>query len=151
METRRQRMKLDTEEIQSGSASPRDDLGAPLVGGRDFVKERIQLDLADAQQRLTAAEASLSEAERQVRLGVAPMLTQTEGELELTRARGAMVVDAKRLALRQEFLAKRTAAEQLTRQLDLAQRQADLEVAVRSLALARDRLDLLRRRGRWAW
>ena len=147
MQTRLARMKLNTEEIQSGSASPRDDLGAPLVGGRDFVKERIQLDLAEAQRRITVAEARLGEAERQVRLGVAPALLQAEGEVALTRARGEMVVDARRLALRQEFLEKHTPADQLARQLDEAQRQADLEVAVRSLTLAQDRLELLRRQG----
>ncbi len=145
MQTRLARMKLDAEEIQGGSASPRDDLGAPLVVGRDFVKERIQLELAEIQQRIAAAEAKLSDAERQVRIGVAQPLTKSEAEVALARTREEMVVAAKRLALRQEFLEQHTPADQLARQLDEAQRQADLEVAVRSLSLARDRLDQIRR------
>lgn len=147
LQTRLARMQLNEQEIQRSAASPRDDLGAPLVGGRDFVKERIQLDLADAQRRITVAEAKVSEAERQVRLGVAPALAQIEGAVEVTRTRGQMVVDAKRLALRQEFLEKHTAADLLARQLDEVQRQTDLDVALGALKLARERYDLLHRQG----
>ena len=43
------RIDLDLAEIRLTSVAPRDELWAPLVGKRDFVRERIKLDVAHAQ------------------------------------------------------------------------------------------------------
>src|SRR6476620_2094478 len=63
MEAKAMRARYNIEEITASSQPPRDDLSAPLVGGRDFVKGRIMLDLATAQERLTTAEKVYSETE----------------------------------------------------------------------------------------
>ena len=65
------RARYNIEEITATSQPPRDELSAPLVGGRDFVKDRIMLDLAAAQERLTTAEKVYSETERRARVGAA--------------------------------------------------------------------------------
>ena len=49
-------VELTAAEAQASAASPRDELWAPLVNGRDFVRERLLLRAAAAQDRLTAAE-----------------------------------------------------------------------------------------------
>ncbi|HEY6828246.1 MAG TPA: hypothetical protein VI259_15410, partial [Gemmatimonadaceae bacterium] len=64
MEAQAMRARYNIEEITATSQPPRDDFAAPLVGGRDFVKDRIMLDLSAAQQRLTAAESAQSQSER---------------------------------------------------------------------------------------
>lgn len=69
MEAAAMRARLNVEEIKATAIPPRDDLNAPLVGGRDFVSQRIQLDLAVAQGRLTATEKALAEADRRERVG----------------------------------------------------------------------------------
>ncbi len=50
MEMELQRIRLDMEEIQQTSAAPRNDLQAPLVGKRDFVRERLRLQLDTAER-----------------------------------------------------------------------------------------------------
>lgn len=140
------RLRLNEEEIRRAAESPRDDLNAPLVGGRDFVKERIEVQIADAQRQVEAAEARIADVDRQVRVGIAGALARSEAEVDLARAREQLMIEAKRLSLRQEYLDKRTPVDQLTRQLDLTQRTGDLAVAVQSLAVAQQRLAEVRRK-----
>ena len=139
MEAHAVRTRYNIEEITATAQPPRDDLNAPLVGGRDFVKDRIMLELAAAQQRLTAAESAFSETERRVRAGAAPDLAAIEANVELTRARAAMAVLAQRLTLRQEFVQRGTPIEQLTARLAQAQLQQDVALAQQELTLARER------------
>ncbi len=139
------REQLNIAEIQSAAVPPRDDLNAPLVGGRDFVRERIQLELAEAQERLAAAEHAQEDIERQSRAGVTSDLAPVEGQLHIARAKGALAVAAERLALRREFLDKGTAADQLASRLDQEQARQDLQVAQQALTLSRLRADLVKR------
>src|SRR5207302_1243614 len=64
------RIELDLAESRKTAAPPRDELWAPLVGGRDFVKERLSIQATAAQQRLTSLEATAAEAERAFAAGV---------------------------------------------------------------------------------
>ncbi len=139
METQAMRARYNIEEITATAQPPRDDLNAPLVGGRDFVKDRIMLDLAAAQQRLTAAEAAYSETERRARVGAASDIAPLEAGVEVARARAAMAVLAQRLSLRKEFVERGTPAEQLVARMANAQLQQDFEVAQQELTLARER------------
>jgi len=149
MEAQAVRARYNIEEITATAQPPRDELNAPLVGagaaGRDFVKDRIMLDLAAAQQRLTAAEASFSDADRRVRIGAASEIATLEAKVEVSRARARMAVLAQRLALRKEYLERGTPVEQLSARLADAQLQQDLAVAQDELALARARAALLER------
>ena len=94
------RAKLNVDEIKASALPPRDDLNAPLVGTRDFVTERLQLDLFVAQQRLTSAEQGAGEVERQVRAGAVDQSALLESMLEVTRARAALGTLAERRKLR---------------------------------------------------
>ena len=149
MEAQAVRARYNIEEITATAQPPRDELNAPLVsagaGGRDFVKDRIMLDLAAAQQRLTAAEGSFSDTDRRVRIGAASEIATLEAKVEVSRARARMAVLAQRLALRKEYLDRGTPVEQLSTRLADAQLQQDLAVAQDELALARARAALLER------
>ena len=140
-EARLMRVRLNLEEIRIGSQAPRDDLNAPLVNGRDFVKERLQVDLMAAQQRLTAAESAFGEMERRVRVGASTELDRLDAEGAVTRARAAMAVLAERLALREEYLSKHTPVDQLTRKLEDFQLTQDAAVAQQALSAARARFE----------
>ncbi|HSQ32959.1 MAG TPA: hypothetical protein VLN49_24055 [Gemmatimonadaceae bacterium] len=139
METQAMRARYNIDEITATAQPPRDDLNAPLVGGRDFVKDRIMLDLAAAQQRLTAAEAAYSETDRRARVGAASDIAPLEAGVEVARARSAMAVLAQRLSLRKEFVERGTPAEQLVARMANAQLQQDFVVAQQELTLARER------------
>jgi hypothetical protein len=148
MEAQAARAQYNIEEITAGSQAPRDDLTAPLVGGRDFVKDRLQLDLMVAQQLLTKREAARADAERRARLGAGSEVAQLEAESAVSRARANLAVLAERLTLRQEFLQRGTSAEVLARKLNEFQVKQDVMVVQSELSAARARLDLVERQQR---
>jgi hypothetical protein len=145
MEAAAARARLNMEEIRATSMPPRDDLNAPLVGARDFVTERIQLDLAVAQRRLTATEEALAEADRRARVGAGSDLARFDAELEVARARAALGVLAEQRKLRKEFVEQGTPAEQLARRLQHQQLRLDAMVAGTAVEVARQRLELIRK------
>jgi len=145
VEAQAMRARLNVDEIRASSQPPRDELNAPLVDGRDFVLERIRLDLLGAQQRLSAAERTLEEATRRARVGAETELSRLEAELTVARARAALGALAQRQSLRREFLEKGTAGEQLVRRLRKAELRLDAQVAQQAVRLASERLDLVRK------
>jgi hypothetical protein len=145
MEAHAMRAKLNVDEIRATSLPPRDELNAPLVGGRDFVTERIQLDLFLRQQQLTAAEQTQTETERQVRVGSASDMALLDAGLAVTRARAALGTLAERRKLRKEFVDRGTPGEQLTRRFQQAQVRHEAFVAQEALKVLRQRLDAVRR------
>jgi len=141
MEARTVRAQLNIEEIQAASLPARNDLNAPLVGGRDFVRQRIEVELTGAQQRLSALEQQASEVERQRRLGTATELSVAQAQLEVARAQAELAVMAERLSLRREFVEQGTPVDQLTRRLDSSQLREDLQLARRALNVAQRRAE----------
>ena len=146
MQARALRVQLNIEEIRAAAQSPRDDLNAPLVAGRDFVTERLRLDLLAAQQRLLAAEEGQAEAERRLRVGAGSDLARLEAGLEVGRARAAMAALAEVRNLRAEFLERGTAIEELLRRRQVAELRQDVLLAQQAVSVARERLLLLERR-----
>jgi hypothetical protein len=145
MEAAAMQARLDVEEIRATAIPPRDDLNAPLVGARDFVSERIRLELAVAQWRLTAREEALAEADRRLRVGAGTELARLDAELDVMRARAGLGVAAERQKLRKEFVAHATPAEQLASRLQHQQLRFDAMVAEAALKVARQRVELMTR------
>ena len=145
MQAKARRLQLNMEEIRASSTpqAPRDDLNAPLVGGRDFMLERLRLDLFVAQQRLTSAERALGDIERRVRVGAADPLARLEAEGDVARARASLAALAERQNLRREFLEKGTPIDELVRRQQRAELRSEAMVAQQALAIARERLSLL--------
>lgn len=141
-----QRIALNLDEIRAGSAAPRDDIAAPLVGDRDFVKERLQLDVQAAQERLSAVERSFAEVERRQRLGVVSPMELAEAEADLGRARLELRRLTGVLDLRQQVLLERLSAAESERRLELIQATQDRDVLRSMLALAEQRLETVRMR-----
>ena len=143
MEARLAKSQLDIEEIRATSLAPRDELNAPLVNGRDFVLERIQFDLREAQQQLVAAEAALANTESRFRTGIATQVSQAEAQFEVERARRALALLAERVNLRREFVERATPADQLTTRLGATEVRLDALLAQTALELARLRLSYI--------
>lgn len=148
MEAEALRAKLNVDEIRATSLPARDELNAPLVGARDFVTERMQLDLLLAQQRLMAAEQAFAETERQVRVGAVGDMALLDAGLAVTRARSALGTLAERRKLRKEFVEQGTGGEQLTRRFQQAQARHDAFVAQETVKVLHQRLDAVRKQHR---
>ena len=140
MEAQAARSKLNVDEIRATSLPTRDELNAPLVGTRDFVTERLQLDLFAAQQRLTAAERAQAAMDSQWRVGAAGELAVADAGLEVARARAALGTLAERRKLRKEFLDQGTPGDQLTRRFQQAQLRHEALVAQEEVNMSRRRL-----------
>jgi hypothetical protein len=146
MESQLARAAMNIDEVKATARAPRDELNAPLVNGRDFVKERIQAQAMVVQQRMQSAESVQSEAARRVRAGVLSEVANQEAELDVVRARRDLIVLATRLVLRRQYLEKETPVDQLLRQLEQAELHEDAVVAQRALTLARARASALDKR-----
>ncbi|MEP6730634.1 MAG: hypothetical protein ABJE10_08345 [bacterium] len=140
MESQLGRVAFNIDEIKATASAPRDDLNAPTVNGRDFVKDRIQLQLMTAQAQMQAAERTRDEMMRRVRAGVADKLAGVDADLAVLKTQRDMMVLIDRLALRREFLEKGTPVDQLMRRLELTEVRQDMNVTSRSLDLARQRV-----------
>jgi outer membrane protein TolC len=139
------RLKLDIEETQSSSAAPRNDLQAPLVGNRDFVRERLMLDLRDAQRNLAAAEQAMEQARQRVEVGTAPQATAMAAELEVAQARAVLKQLQGTIELRTQAMAGAIKAEDvaaLQRQMELTLHRDRLR---REIELGRARIQDIRR------
>jgi hypothetical protein len=145
MEALAARAKLNVDEIRESAMAARDDLNAPLVGGRDFVTERLQLDLFLAQQRLTAAEQAQAEAERQSRVGTASEFALLDATLKVIREQAALGTLAERRKLRKEFIDQGTAGEQLNRRFQQVQVRHDAHVAQETVNVLRRRLEAVQK------
>lgn len=143
MELQLARVGLNIDEINASGHAPRDDLNAPLIGNRDFVKQRIEVEAASAQQRLTAAEGEQEQLERRVRVGAAEEVERLAGLVEVARARGAMAVLVTKLSLRAEFVQKGTPIDELARRLNEAQLRQDVVITQAGLALAQARYGIV--------
>lgn len=145
MQSLAMKAKLNVDEIRATALPPRDDLNAPLVGGRDFVNERLQFDLFLAQQQLTTAEQVMAEKERQVRAGVASELQVLEAGLLVARQRAALGALVERRTLRKEFVDLGTPVDQLNRRYRHAQVRLDASIAQESVKLLQLRLESLQK------
>ena len=139
------RAKLNVDEVEATAQPPRDDLAAPLVDGKDFVAQRLQMELISAMGRISDAEAARADADRRIRAGAETGLALLDAELELTRARAAAALLMQRLRLRQNFLAHKVAAGELSSGLQDAQVRHDVMVAQEGLRVARERLSYVKK------
>lgn len=104
IETVRARLDNEAAEVALTGREPLDRISAPLLTGRDFVRERLQIQARDVQVVLQAAEISRQIAETRYSGGVA-----TDAELSMAvqrfkRALGRKQLVADLLGLRAAFL-----------------------------------------------
>jgi hypothetical protein len=138
------RIRLDIEEIRATSAAPRNELQAPVVGQRDFVRERLRLELESSQHALVAAEQALQQAQSRIDVGVAPRTALLQPQSDLAQARARMQLASGLIDLRDRFVRGEIKTEALAvaaRRMELTSQQ---QRAQRELDLARWRVGELR-------
>jgi hypothetical protein len=146
LQTALSRNQLDVEEIRATSAAPRNDLQAPLVGQRDFVRERLMLDLSNAERLLAAAEQDAARARKRYDVGLTERLEVQQVEADLGQARVQMQLLAARLDLRRRALQGDVKPEEIAPAIHRLELQLQLEQMQRELELSQARLDGARRR-----
>jgi hypothetical protein len=130
-----ERSLLDLEEAQASGVAPRDELYAPLVNGRDFVGERLELERKAAALELDHHRGRVERSVRpRVELGLIPK-SDLDGHLGLIAAREARIGELEtRSSLRRRFLAGEISAEGLEIQTRLTEAKRKLQEARSSVA-----------------
>ena len=136
---------LDLEEARESGQAPRNELYAPLVGGRDFVGERLEIEKnmlqAELGRRLARSERSLR---NRVELGLVPKSALTEFEAARTVQEAAIGDLENRQGLRKKFLAGEISAAGLEVQTRMGTAEKDLREAQSMIQALRPRLEDMR-------
>jgi outer membrane protein TolC len=139
------RVQLNLEEVQRSGRAVQDDVTSPLVGGRDFVLERLTLEQKSAAAGVSAGDRRLREAQKRYDVGLTTPIELLDAQAALLRATGEMKSVGEKIALRQEFLAGRITAQEATRKRLLIAARAEMESAVSDLDVLSKRYALLQK------
>jgi hypothetical protein len=148
MESQLARVQLDVQEIRASAKAPRDDLPAPLVDGRDYVRARLEQALASAQKELNAAEVEAEEVKRRALVGAAPRLRVLEAQAALARQKAEMQRVAGELDLRRRFLARELKPGEVTLEAQRLQIESEIRAVQMQRQLADARLEKVKEAAR---
>lgn len=140
-----EKLELNHAEVQMTSAAPRDELWAPLVQGRDFVKQRLQLEAELVQQFLSTTESHHAEISRAVGVGAASIGDLQSSQMEVAEAKRRFALIAAQLRIRDLAIANKLTPDEATRRLQAEAMQLEIAHAQQALAIANERLALARR------
>lgn len=146
VQSQRERLDLDIIETRATAARPRDELWAPLVGGRDFVSDRLKIEAAARQRALTVAEQRQRDAQRLLRLGLVAPSVEATTVAGVRDAERQLALIAKQLELRRRFFAEQLTSEAVTRDDQRLVVEADVDRTLAELSLALDRAALAQAR-----
>jgi len=142
--------EINLDEVNATGESPRFDLSAPMIGGRDFVSERLEIELKKADLDMTPLQLRSERFQRLVETGMA----QAEALEEIRIARAileAKVGEArKRLDMRNRFVTGMITAEAVELDGRTAEAEKSLQTAmakVKALEEQAERLQGLQTRG----
>ena len=139
------RIQLNIEEIQATAAAPRNELTAPLVNQRDFVRSRLMIEARLADQRLVEAERQFERAVQLAARGLLPQSVLLRTQAEVEQARLAVGVAQAALDVRDRSLRTGATAQEAASRLREAELTLNQTRARREIAIARERVEALRK------
>ncbi len=138
------RSLLNLDEVKMSGDIPRNELYAPLVGGRDFVSERLMIEMRESKLGLEQLENNLSRIKEMVEN---KMVQRTEMDMIRTdiTARKIMIDKIqKRLDLRARFLDRDITAKEVEIQDRLASAERNLFLAQSKVKSLKDQLERIK-------
>ncbi len=127
------RALLNLDEVESSGRPPRDELYASLVGGRDFVAERLRNEIGSVEAYLDMIAKRWERLDELVAAGLAHEAVRGEIQAEIDSRKAAIEELLERIELRKRYVAGEIAA----RELEVRERKS---VADKNLAEARARV-----------
>ena len=118
------------EEVRITGRESSNDISAPAVKGRDFVSERLQIEMAAPQAVLEFEQLRLRDLERSVSLGAVSLLELEEARSRVAEVDAGVEAFRKKLEIRQQFLARKIDAATA----ELRVLEAEAEMNERALA-----------------
>lgn len=120
-------LQLDEEEIRTSGRAPQNEISAPPVQGRDFVTERLLLQLASAQERLANVEDRLDWMQDAVDAGVLAPAELAQFRPPLAEMESEISGMHQRIALRQRFLSGEVSAREAEAELEMMETRVQLQ------------------------
>jgi len=120
-------LRLDEEEIRSSGRAPQNDISAPLVRGRDFVTERLLLQVATVQERVANVEERLDWMQEAADAGVLALEELERFRPPLGELESEISGVQQRIVLRGRFLAGELSAGEAEAELELMDTRVQLQ------------------------
>jgi hypothetical protein len=134
---------LDLEEVKASGETPRNELYAPLVGGRDFVSDRMMIERRVLELDLGLRRERLGRIKQRVDLGAAPRDELDDVLASIAFQESGIGDIEKRLALRKRFLAGTITAEEVEIEDRVTAVEGDLRQAQWTVDSVKKRLESL--------
>jgi hypothetical protein len=140
-----QSLKLDYEEIEASSRPPQNDLSSPLVGGRDFVTERLQLRRLEYEEAYRSLEGKMLSRQRDTDSGATNPTGIEDIRLHMYDHEMKMKELDEKLHLRNRFIEGELSAKQVDLLVMISEAETKLDELQTYAAHHRDRLKAIER------
>ncbi len=137
------RLELSMDEMQLSGSPPRQELSAPLIAGRDYVSQRLEIDQQESQHRSDLARQEFERILERAEVGLANQIEVAYFEQELKKLEMHSDAIRRSLNLREAFLNGEISAREveLTEMLIQAQnRQGSAASKLQALHMELDRV-----------
>jgi hypothetical protein len=124
MEAQVKALESQIEEVRITGREPSNEISAPMVKGRDFVSERLEIEMAVPQAVLEFERLRLRDLERSVSLGAVSALELDEAKARVAEVDAGVEAFQKKLEIRQQFLVRKIDAA--TAELRILEAEAEL-------------------------
>jgi hypothetical protein len=131
---------LNRDEVRASGTSPRDEIYAPKVGGRDYVAERLAISKKEAELDMVAREIRRDRTRNRAALGLVSAEEMKALEAEAAVQKAAILKIEKRLDLRKRFLAGGLTAQAAEIEDRLTGAEEDLSAATAKVDVLRERM-----------
>jgi hypothetical protein len=146
LENQLQIAQIDLAEARMSAATSTNSLSAPLLGGRDFVKERLQIDLAYAEHALQIAVAELETAKARQAISAITAFQVAESQLKVDEARSSVALITAKIGIRDRFHREKLDAATVEKLTWIEGLRVNLFIAEQKRDMARQQLDAGRER-----
>lgn len=121
-------LRLDLEEIRESGKEPQDEISSPLVDGRDFVTERLELEEAVAGAALQVAQFRLARVQDLRNAGAVSQMEVTQGLLALQEAEAYLEELRNRMEAREAFLEGSLSAEEARKRFEIFETENQIQL-----------------------
>ena len=124
-----QTLRLQIEEVRLTGREPRPEMTAPMVSGRDFVAQRLELEVGVAASTLDVEKMRLQDMQTRFNVGMANSTDVAEAQTRMVEVEAALQTLRQKIDVRRRFVAGLLTAAQT----DLRVLELEAEQRVRAL------------------
>ena len=133
-----QKSQLNLEEVKASGKTPRNELYAPVVRGRDFVSERLKIEIKEVELGLGLVKSHFVRIKQRVEVGIIKESALDHIQADITSQNVIIDNIKKKLNLRSRFLSGEFTAQEI-------EIKSRMTVAEKNLHLAQSKVESLKK------